>query len=184
MTTLHVRWNRFDLTPSSIFQSRDFRSQFPFLLEVWKLGLFLAILKTKCFMNLKCFQIILQSTEKAIEDVKKCLTVLNNVLLTKTFLVGERVSLADISVGCNLLMLYKQVCNNSNICFNPLSPNNHTQILQSDLHTFPLRISWENLTKDQGIVSLVIILLISHNHFSWQSMDILRRKLILITIGI
>lgn len=45
-----------------------------------------------------------------MEDVKKCLTVLNNVLLTKTFLVGERVTLADISVGCNLLMLYKQVC--------------------------------------------------------------------------
>ena len=41
-----------------------------------------------------------------------------------------------------------------------LSPNNHTQILQSDLHTFPLRISWENLIKDQGIFSLVIILLI------------------------
>ena len=119
-----------------------------------------------------------------MEDVKKCLTVLNNVLLTKTFLVGERVSLADISVGCNLLMLYKQVCNNTDICFNPLSPNNHTQILQSDLHTFPLRISWENLTKDQGIVSLVIILLISHNHFSWQSMDILRRKLMLIAIEI
>ena len=45
-----------------------------------------------------------------MEDVKKCLTVLNNVLLTKTFLVGERVTLADISVVCNLLMLYKQVC--------------------------------------------------------------------------
>lgn len=45
-----------------------------------------------------------------MEDVKKCLTVLNNVLLTKTFLVGERVTLADISVGCNLLMLYRQVC--------------------------------------------------------------------------
>ena len=43
---------------------------------------------------------------------------------------------------------------------NPLSPNNHTQILQSDLHTFPLRISWENLIKDQGIFSLVITLLI------------------------
>ena len=25
--------------------------------------------------------------------------------------------------------------------FNPLSPNIHTQILQTDLHTFPLRIS-------------------------------------------
>ena len=44
--------------------------------------------------------------------------------------------------------------------FNPLSPNIQVQILQSDLHTFPLRISWENLMKDQGISSLVIILLI------------------------
>ena len=34
------------------------------------------------------------------------------------------------------------------------------QILQTDLHTFPLRISWENLIKDQGIFSLVSILLI------------------------
>ena len=44
-----------------------------------------------------------------MEDIKKSLTVLNNHLLTKTFLVGERVTLADISVACNLLMLYKQV---------------------------------------------------------------------------
>ena len=43
---------------------------------------------------------------------------------------------------------------------NPLSPNIQVQILQSDLHKFPLRISWENLMKDQGIFSLVIILLI------------------------
>ena len=34
------------------------------------------------------------------------------------------------------------------------------QILQTDLHTVPLRISWENLIKDHGIFSLVIILLI------------------------
>ena len=34
------------------------------------------------------------------------------------------------------------------------------QILQTDLHPFFLRISWENLIKDQGIFSLVIILLI------------------------
>ena len=43
--------------------------------------------------------------------------------------------------------------------FNPLSPNIHIQILQTDLHIFPLRISWENLIKDQGIFALVIILL-------------------------
>ena len=43
--------------------------------------------------------------------------------------------------------------------FNHLSPNMHLQILETDLHTFPCRISWENLIKDQSIFSLVIILL-------------------------
>ena len=43
---------------------------------------------------------------------------------------------------------------------NPWSPNIQVQILQSDLRTFPLRISRENLMKDQGIFSLLIILLI------------------------
>ena len=43
---------------------------------------------------------------------------------------------------------------------NPLSPNMHIQILQTDLHTFSLRISRENLIKDQSIFSMVIILLI------------------------
>ena len=33
----------------------------------------------------------------------------------------------------------------------PLCPNIHIQILQTDLHTFPLRISWENLFEDQSI---------------------------------
>ena len=34
---------------------------------------------------------------------------------------------------------------------NPFSPNIHIQILQTDLHTFPLRISQENLIKDESI---------------------------------
>ena len=46
------------------------------------------------------------------------------------------------------------------ILFNPLSPNIHIEILQTDPHTFPLRISWENLIKHHGIFSLVIISLI------------------------
>ena len=41
--------------------------------------------------------------------------------------------------------------------FNPPSPNINIQILQTDLHTFPLWISWENLITDQGIFSSVII---------------------------
>ena len=40
-----------------------------------------------------------------------------------------------------------------NDSLNPLSPNIHIQILQTDLYTFPLRISKENLIKDQGIFS-------------------------------
>ena len=41
----------------------------------------------------------------------------------------------------------------------PLSPNINIPILQTDLHTFPLRISLENLIKDQSIFPEVIILL-------------------------
>ena len=37
---------------------------------------------------------------------------------------------------------------------NPLSPNIQKQILQTDLHTFPYRISWEKLIKDQRFFSL------------------------------
>ena len=45
----------------------------------------------------------------------------------------------------------------NNIFIYPLSPSIHIQILQTDLHTFPLRISWENLIKGQGTFSFVII---------------------------
>ena len=38
---------------------------------------------------------------------------------------------------------------------NPLSSNIHLQILQTDLHTFPLKISW-----DQSIFPLVINFLV------------------------
>ena len=51
----------------------------------------------------------------------------------------------------------KRVSNNKGVLINPLSPSIHIQIPQTDLHTFPLRISWENLIKHQGIFSFVII---------------------------
>jgi len=35
------------------------------------------------------------------------LDVLNQHLLTHTYLVGERITLADICVACNLLSLYQ-----------------------------------------------------------------------------
>merc|ERR1712192_231029 len=47
--------------------------------------------------------------ERAKEDLKAVLKALNDHLLAKTFLVGERISLADIAVACTLLSLYKQV---------------------------------------------------------------------------
>ena len=58
-----------------------------------------------------------------------------------------------LAVGCLHLygVTFKKKCNN------PLSPSIQIQILQTDLHTFPLRISCENLIKYQGIFSFVII---------------------------
>ncbi|XP_022899936.2 elongation factor 1-gamma [Onthophagus taurus] len=47
-----------------------------------------------------------QTFERSKEDMKLALNVLNTHLLTRTFLVGERVSLADISVACTLLHCY------------------------------------------------------------------------------
>ena len=59
--------------------------------------------------------------------------------------------------------------------FNSLSPDIHIQILQTDLHVFPQRISWENLIKDQSIFPKVIILLILVN-FSFDNVLILREE--------
>uniref|UniRef100_A0A8C6ICP3 Elongation factor 1-gamma n=1 Tax=Mus spicilegus TaxID=10103 RepID=A0A8C6ICP3_MUSSI len=50
-----------------------------------------------------------QATENAKEEVKRILGLLDTHLKTRTFLVGERVTLADITVVCTLLWLYKQV---------------------------------------------------------------------------
>ena len=66
---------------------------------------------------------------------------------------------------------------------NPLSPKIQVQILQSDLHTFPIRISWENLMKDQGIFLFSDHFINSHNLSSWKCVDNVRRNFMLITIG-
>jgi elongation factor 1-gamma len=50
-----------------------------------------------------------QNTERAKEDIKTALGVLNTHLQTRTFLVGERISLADISVASYLVQLYRLV---------------------------------------------------------------------------
>uniref|UniRef100_A0AAR2KZR9 Elongation factor 1-gamma n=1 Tax=Pygocentrus nattereri TaxID=42514 RepID=A0AAR2KZR9_PYGNA len=61
------------------------------------------------FPTLGIMQFNKQATEQAKEEVKRVLAVLNQHLNTRTFLVEERVSLADITVVCSLLWLYKQV---------------------------------------------------------------------------
>ncbi|XP_036392477.1 elongation factor 1-gamma-like [Megalops cyprinoides] len=50
-----------------------------------------------------------QASKKAKEAVLGVLSILNEHLLPRTFLVGDTVTLADISVVCALLLLYKQV---------------------------------------------------------------------------
>jgi len=49
------------------------------------------------------------ATNKAKADIRKSLEFLNKHLLTRTFLVGERISLADIVVAVSLLRLYERV---------------------------------------------------------------------------
>lgn len=53
--------------------------------------------------------IFLQTVEHAKEDINKALAALNSHLLTRTYLVGERLTLADICVAMTLLHLYQYV---------------------------------------------------------------------------
>ncbi|CAH0560705.1 unnamed protein product [Brassicogethes aeneus] len=50
-----------------------------------------------------------EASARAKDDLKAALTVLNSHLLTRTYLVGERITLADIAVACNILNAYKFV---------------------------------------------------------------------------
>lgn len=47
--------------------------------------------------------------DKAKDELKVALKMLDNTLLHSTFLVGERVTLADITVMCNLLLAFRFV---------------------------------------------------------------------------
>merc|ERR1711972_1221311 len=70
------------------------------------------ILPASCtwvFPTLGIMQFNKTATERAKGDVKSALKTLNDHLLTRTFLVGERLTLADIAVACTLLNLYKHV---------------------------------------------------------------------------
>merc|ERR1712051_623380 len=64
---------------------------------------------TWVFPTMGIMQFNKNATERAKEDVKTALKTLNDHLLTRTFLVGERLSLADIAVACTMLSLFKSV---------------------------------------------------------------------------
>jgi len=64
---------------------------------------------TWVFPTMGIMQFNKQTTDKAKQDLKKALDVLNQHLLTCTYLVGERITLADISVCMTLLLAYQHV---------------------------------------------------------------------------
>jgi elongation factor 1-gamma len=70
------------------------------------------ILPAACTWVFPCLGIMQfnkSATERAKEDIKKAMTALNEHLLNHTYLVGERVTLADIVVACTMLSLYQNV---------------------------------------------------------------------------
>merc|ERR1711892_1224283 len=64
---------------------------------------------TRVFPTMGIMPFNKNATDRAKEDIKTALKTLNDHLLTRTFLVGERLTLADIAVACTLLNLYKHV---------------------------------------------------------------------------
>ena len=58
---------------------------------------------------LKIIEVDAATRDTGKESLLKALTVLNSVLLHQTWLVGERLTLADIVVACSLLQAYQTV---------------------------------------------------------------------------
>ncbi|CAF0915896.1 unnamed protein product [Adineta steineri] len=50
-----------------------------------------------------------QNNERAKDELKHILQLLNDYLRTRTYLVGERITLADVAVGCDLLLLFQWI---------------------------------------------------------------------------
>lgn len=50
-----------------------------------------------------------QNHERAKTELSNILKLLNNYLRTRTYLVGERITLADIAVACDLLLLFQWI---------------------------------------------------------------------------
>merc|ERR1712002_1373969 len=70
------------------------------------------ILPPTCTWVFPCMGIVpfnKTATAKAKEALKRALSALNSHLLFQTYLVGERITLADICVMSNLLLAYKWV---------------------------------------------------------------------------
>jgi elongation factor 1-gamma len=51
------------------------------------------------------------TNERAKDELKHILQLLDNYLRTRTYLVGERITLADITIACDLLLLFQWVKN-------------------------------------------------------------------------
>jgi len=104
------------------------------------------ILPAACTWVFPCLGIIQfnkTETERAKEQIKKVMKLLDGHLLTKTFVVGERVTLADISLVCNLQSLYEQV----------LDPNFRKEF-QNVNRWFTTMINQPNVKKVLGAVKL------------------------------
>jgi len=54
-----------------------------------------------------------QNHERAKDELKHILQLLNNYLRTRTYFVGERITLADIVVACDLLLLFQWIIESS-----------------------------------------------------------------------
>ena len=67
--------------------------------------------------------------------------------------------------------------------FNPLSPNIHLQILQTDLYNISLKNELREFDKRSSDFLLCDHFIHSHDLVSWQCMDIIGGKLMLVTIG-
>lgn len=50
-----------------------------------------------------------QTADAAKQELKSALSFLNDYLLSRTYLVGERITLADIVLACTFLQLYSHV---------------------------------------------------------------------------
>jgi elongation factor 1-gamma len=73
---------------------------------------------TLVYPSMGILQFNKQNNERAKDELKHILQLLNEYLHTRTFFVGERITLADITLACDLLLLFQWVQNLLlNFCF-------------------------------------------------------------------